>query len=104
MRLPVRPVPCTTLLLAVLALAGCDNGNLKTASASKAPSAPSVRVPFFDPYASPGQVPATWVPPVYDRNGTIVRPHDPSIEWDFENYQHAPWLTGRSRAAPAGTF
>ena len=59
MRLPVRPLPRTALLLALLALTGCDNGNLKTASAGKAPPAPPVRAPFFDPFASPGQAPAT---------------------------------------------
>lgn len=104
MRLPVRPLPCTALLLALCALAGCDNGNLKAASAGSAPPAPPVRAPVFDPYAAPGQVPATWTPPVFDREGTVIRPRDPSVEWDFEDYQHAPWLTGRSRAAPAGTF
>ena len=102
MRLPVlRRLYCTALLLA---LAGCDSGNLKTVSAGNPLLGPTVRVPFYDPYAVPGQVPATWVPPVYDREGTIVRPHDPLIEWDFEDYQHAPWLAGKSRSAPAGTF
>jgi len=92
---------CTALLLA---LAGCDSGNLKTASTGRPPPTPPVRAPFYDPYASSGQVPATWVPSVYDREGTIIRPHDPSVEWDFEDYQHAPWLAGRSRSAPPGTF
>lgn len=94
-------LPCAALLLA---LAGCDNGNLKTTRSYGSPSAPAVLSPLFDPFATPGQVPATWVPPVYDREGTIVRPRDPSVEWDFEDYQHAPWLTGRSRSAPSGTF
>ena len=91
-------------LLTGAALAGCDNGNLKTANAGSAPPAPSVRAPLFDPYATPGQAPATWTPPVFDREGTVVRTRDPSVEWDFEDYQHAPWLTERSRSAPAGTF
>ncbi len=98
----LRHLPCMALLLT---LAGCSSGNLKTASAySSPPHAPSVPAPLYDPYAVPGQVPATWVPPVYDREGTIVRPRDPSVEWDFEDYQHAPWLAGRSRSAPPGTF
>ena len=45
MPFPVRPLPRTALLLALFALAGCDNGNLKTASAGSAPPAPSVRTP-----------------------------------------------------------
>ena len=94
-------LPCAALMIV---LAGCDNGNLKTAQSYGLPSAPAVRSPLFDPFATPGQVPATWLPPVYDREGTIVRPQDPSAEWDFEDYQHAPWLTGRSRSAPSGTF
>ncbi len=94
-------LPCAALLVA---LAGCDNGNLKTAQSYGSPSAAPVRSPLFDPFATPGQVPATWLPPVYDRAGTIVRPRDPSIEWDFEDYEHAPWLTGRSHTAPLGTF
>jgi len=98
----LRHLPCTALLLA---LAGCDSGNLKTVSASSShPYASPVQAPLYDPYAVPGQVPATWVPPVYDREGTIVRPRDPSVEWDFKDYQHAPWLAGASRSAPAGTF
>ncbi len=98
----LRHLPCMALLLT---LAGCNSGNLKTASAySSPPHAPPVPAPLYDPYAVPGQVPATWVPPVYDREGTIVRPRDPSVEWDFEDYQHAPWLAGRSRSAPPGTF
>ncbi len=77
----LRHLPCTALLLA---LAGCNSGNLKTASAySSPPHAPPVRAPLYDPYAMPGQVPATWMPPVYDREGTIIRPHDPSVEWDL---------------------
>ncbi len=92
---------CMALLLA---LAGCDSGNLKAVSAGRFSPAPPLRAPFYDPYATPGQVPATWVPPVYDREGTIIRPHDPLVEWDFEDYQHAPWLAGRSRSAPPGTF
>jgi len=64
------------------------------------PMHPRCRRPSSIPMPS-GQVPATWVPPVYDREGTIVRPRDPSVEWDFEDYQHAPWLAGSSRSAPA---
>jgi len=102
MSLPVlRRLSCTALLLA---LTGCDSGNLKTASTGSLPPALPVRAPFYDPFAAPGQVPATWMPPVYDREGTIVRLHDPSVEWHFEDYQHAPWLAGKSRSAPAGTF
>ncbi len=101
---PVRPLPCTALLLVLLALAGCDNGNLKAASTGSAPPAPPVRAPSFDPFAAPGQVPATWTPPVFDREGTVTRTRDLSVEWDFEDYQHAPWLTGQSRSTPAGTF
>ena len=37
---------CSALLLA---LAGCDSGNLQTASASRSPCAPLVRAPLSDP-------------------------------------------------------
>ena len=102
MRLSVLLHTAAATLL--LGLAACDGSNLKSAAAYGSLSAPHVRSPLFDPYAAPGQVPATWVPPVYDRDETIVRPRDPSVEWDFEDYQHAPWLAGRSRSAPPGTF
>lgn len=82
----------------------CDNGNLKAAKVYSSPSAPPVRSPPFDPYAGPGQAPARWVPRVHDRDGTIVRLRDPSVEWDFEDYQHAPWVGKRTRSAPPGTF
>ena len=102
MRLSILPRLAAAALL--LAPAACDNGNLKAAKVYHSPSPPLVRSPLFDPYAGPGQVPATWVPWVHDRDGTIVRPRDPSVEWGFEDYRHAPWLAGRSRSAPPGTF
>lgn len=100
----LSPLPRLAAATLLLAPAACDNGNLNMAKVYSSPPAPSVRSPLFDPYAAPGQTPATWVPRVYDRDETIVRLRDPSVEWDFEDYRHAPWLAGRPRSAPPGTF
>lgn len=87
-------------------LSGCGGGNLHHESRdySDAPAPPPIRNPYFDPYASPGQAPATWVPPVFNRNGTIVQLKDPSQYWDHEDYSHAPWLGRGQEAAPEGTY
>jgi len=90
-----------------LALSGCAAGNLRSAGDYDAPAAPTVRQPNYDPFARPGSANATWMPPVINRSGTIVRPYDPNVMAGRPNYEHAPWATGAAggtAAAPAGTF
>ena len=92
---------------AMLVLAACSGGNLKTASDYSAPSAPTVRYPTYNPYAPSGTAKATWVPPVVNRHGTVVRPNDPSVLSGRPDYEHAEWATGAGggdRLAPPGTF
>ena len=99
--------PLMTLAAATLFLTACSGGNLKSAGDYSAPPAPPVRHPYYDPYAPYGQANATWRPPVYDRNGTIVRPYDYNTEYRRPDYEHAPWATGAaggSALAPPGTF
>ena len=103
----MRPsLPIAGLLL--LGLAACVTPpNVKSASDYDAPKAPPVRHPLYDPYAAYGQANATWRPPVIDRNGTIVKPYDPSVEQGRPDYEHAEWATGAaggSTRAPPGTF
>lgn len=95
------------LLLALIALAACDNGNVKPVSSYSAPAAPPVRNPTYDPYAAYGDANATWQPPTYNRDGTIVKPPEPASQSDRPAYEFAPWATGASGGnanAPVGTF
>lgn len=92
---------------AMLLLAACSGGNLKTASDYSAPSARTVRYPSYNPYSTYGTANATWVPPVVNRHGTVVRPNDPSVLFGRPDYEHAEWATGGAggdRLAPPGTF
>lgn len=88
-------------------LAACSSGNVRTAASYNAPPPPPVQHPFYDPYASYGEANAIWRPPVVDRNGTIVKPYEPSTQGTRPNYESAPWATGASGgspSAPPGTF
>lgn len=88
-------------------LAACSSGNVRTASDYDAPPALTVRHPFYDPYAAYGEANAIWRPPVVDRNGTVVKPVEPSTQATRPNYESAPWASGAaggSRSAPPGTF
>jgi hypothetical protein len=103
----MRPaLPIAALLL--LSLAACATPpNVKSASDYDAPAAPPVKHPLYDPYAAYGQANATWRPPVVNREGTIVKPLDPSVEQGRPDYEHAEWATGAaggSTLAPPGTF
>ena len=95
-------------LALALCVAGCASPpNVHSANDYNAPKAPPVLHPFYDPYAPYGQANATWRPPVIDRNGTIVKPADPSVSAQRPDYEHADWATGAaggSAAAPPGTF
>lgn len=76
MRLP----NVTLIALLATGVAGCGGGNLKSARDYTAPAAPPVKHPYYNPYAAYGEANATWTPPVWNRNGTIVKPVDPNVE------------------------
>jgi hypothetical protein len=62
-------------LLLPLGLAACSGGpNVKSAKDYDAPPAPPVRSPLYNPYAAYGEANATWTPPVFNRDGTIMKP------------------------------
>lgn len=91
----------------IIVLAACSSGNIKSARDYHAPAAPPVRQPYYNPYAPYGDANATWTPPVWNRDGTIVKPADPSVEFGRPSYESAPWATGASGGsvfAPPGTF
>ena len=96
-------IPC---MLAV-GLAACSTTNVKSAKDYSAPRAPQVRNPVYNPNAPYGEANATWTPPVFNRNGTVVKPVEPSSQSDRPNYEAAPWATGAaggSQFTPPGTF
>ena len=99
----MRPFPL--LSLSLLALAGCSGGNLSAESLRlSGPAALPVLNPLFDPHAPPGSVPAAWIAPVFDHNGTIVRPNDPMAQGLAPAYERAPWIAGGRAGQPAGTY
>lgn len=103
----MHPSSIASLIALGLALAGCTGGNLRSPGDYNAPPAPTVRQSEYDPFAGPGSANATWMPPVINRNGTIVRPYDPSVMSGRPDYEHATWATGAAggtAAAPPGTF
>ena len=103
----MRPFRFLAATAVTLTLAACSGGNLKTASDYSAPSAPTVRHPTYNPYSTYGTANATWMPPVVNRHGTVVRPNDPGVLSGRPDYEHADWATGAAggdRLAPPGTF
>jgi hypothetical protein len=99
----------TALVLLLLAgpLIACSNANIKSARDYSAPTAPPLRNPIYNPYAPYGETNATWQPPVFNRDGTIVKMAEPSSQSDRPSYEFAPWATGAaggSQFAPPGTF
>jgi hypothetical protein len=95
------------LLLLVVPLAACDHGNIKPAASYNAPAAPPVRNPTYNPYSAYGEANATWEPPTYNRDATIVKPAEPSSQLDRPAYESAPWATGAAGGnmyTPPGTF
>jgi len=96
------------LVLLSLSLAACSQSpNVKSASDYSAPKAPPVRNPLYNPYAAYGEANATWTPPVFNRDGTIVKPAEAASQSDRPDYETAPWASGASggsRNAPPGTF
>jgi hypothetical protein len=102
----MRPSPHPILALAAC-LAACGGGNVKSAKDYSAPAAPPVRNSLYNPYAAYGEANATWQPPVWNRDGTIVKPAEPSSQSDRPQYEFAPSATGAaggSKYAPPGTF
>ena len=96
--LPYRSI---MIALSLGILSACNSGNIKSARDYNTPAAPMVRHPYYNPYAPYGEANATWTPPVWDRNGTIVKPADPGVEVERPPYENAPWAT---RASGGGTF
>ena len=95
------------LLLTTACLAACNGGNFKAARDYTAPAAPPVRNSLYNPYAAYGEANATWRAPVFNRDGTVVRPAEPASQSERPSYEYAPWATGAaggSREAPSGTF
>ncbi|MGH7122045.1 MAG: hypothetical protein ACRELF_06785 [Gemmataceae bacterium] len=93
--------------LIVVWLAACSSGNVQPVPEYSAPAAPAVRNPLYNPYTAYGEANATWQPPVFNRNGTIVKPAEPSTQAGRPPYESAPWATGAaggSQNAPPGTF
>ena len=87
--------PSRHLILALAACpAACSAGNVKSAKEYSAPAAPPVRNPLYNPYAAYGEANATWQPPVWNRDGTIVKAAEPSSQDDRPPYEFAPWATG----------
>lgn len=99
---------CKVLSVAFVAfLSACSSGNIKSTRDYNAPAAPPVRHPYYNPYTPYGEANATWTPPVWNRNGTIVKPADPGVEMGRSPYESAPCATGASgngAFAPPGTF
>lgn len=99
--------PAILLAIILPGLAACAGGNVEPVSEYSAPPAPPVRNPLYNPYAAYGEANAIWQPPVFNRDGTIVKPAEPSTQNDRPPYETAPWATGAaggSRNAPPGTF
>jgi hypothetical protein len=100
------PLPIA-LALAATALAGCAQGNLRTPASYAALAPPTVHNPWYDPYAPYGSSNATWRPPVYDLQQTIVKPVESASQASRPNYEGAEWATGAgggSALKPPGTF
>lgn len=96
--------PALFLIAVSLPLAACDHGNTKPVSSYDAPKAPPVRNSTYDPYQPYGQANATWRPPVFNRDRTIVKPSEPSSQDARPDYENAPWATGGGGNMLSGTF
>ncbi len=99
--------PLLPVLLATAVLSGCASGNLRTPASYNAPAPPPIKNFYYEPYAAYGSSNATWRPPVYDRQGPIVKPAEPASQGNRPNYEGTEWATGApggNRVAPPGTF
>jgi hypothetical protein len=103
----INALPSLILLCLTLPLTACASGNVRTANSYSAPPSPAVIHPSYDPYPAYGEANATWRPPVVDRNGTIVKPAEPSTQGTRPDYEHSTWASGAgggSLLTPPGTF
>lgn len=99
-------IPFLSAVLFGLAACGAPP-NVQSANDYDAPAAPPVKHPKYDPYAAYGSANATWNAPVFNRDGSIVKPADPSVDAGRPDYEHSQWATGAaggSADAPPGTF
>jgi hypothetical protein len=103
----MQPVSFITLSALLVSLVACDSGNIKSAADYHPPPPPAIQHPDYDPYAAYGEARASWLPPVVDRTGGIVKPEEPATDWNRPNYEGAPWATGAKPSpygGPPGTF
>ena len=100
--------PSRFLILVLAAcLAACSSGNVRSAKDYSVPAAAPARNPLYNPYAAYGEANATWQPLGWNRDGTIVKPAEPSSQDDRPQYEFARWATGAAgggKYAPPGTF
>lgn len=91
----------------MLGLTACDGGNVESASRAHGPKPPKLHNLYYEPNGAYGSARAIWAPPVYNRQGTIVKPTDTRNDTGREDYEHSPWATGASggdQNAPPGTW
>ena len=103
----MKPVFLLALALGAMTLTACAQGNLRTPGSYAALAPPPVRSPWYDPYSAYGSSNANWRPPVYDLQGTIVKPVEPASQASRPDYEGAEWATGArggSTLRPPGTF
>jgi hypothetical protein len=103
----MKPLFPLALVVGALTLMGCAQGNLRTPGSYSALAPPAIKSPWYDPYAAYGSSFATWRPPVYDLQRTIVKPSEPASQASRPDYEDAEWATGAGGASiqrPPGTF
>lgn len=104
----MKTFPDATTIALVLALSACgSSGNLRSTGEYDAPPAPTLTHPYYNPYAANGDERANWRPEVVDREGQLVRPREPAIDYGRAGYESAPWAIDYAKApaaAPLGTF
>lgn len=90
---------------ACFALAACS-GNV-SAGHGHGPKPPPLQHARYEPGAAYGSSRAVWAPPVYDRQGHIVKIEDPRNSGGREDYEHAGWAVdgpNNNYTHPPGTF
>jgi hypothetical protein len=103
----MRPSTIAAVLGCASLFSGCSSPNVRALGSYATVQPPPIKNFYYDPYAPYGSANATWRPPVYDRQGTIVKPADPSTQSSRPDLEHAPWAygaSGGSQLAPPGTF
>jgi hypothetical protein len=98
----MRPMLSVPMLVALSLLTACSSGNVRSEGDSPRLVAPAISMPAYDPYAAYHAANATTAPPIADRGGTIVKPHEPATSLDRPDYEMAPWATGASSAGATG--